>query len=208
MTVAIIGHGKMGAGLARAIVNSGKSVVLAGRDLDKAGAVAAELGSKASAASVADALAASDVVVLAVPYASIDEVLSADLNFAGKTVIDISNPITPDFRGLVVGHTTSAAEVIQKKLPGAVVVKAFNTIFAGLLNPEGRNGKTLQTFIAGDGDAEKTAVAELAKLIGFEPVESGPLSNSRFLEPIGEMNIHFAAFLGKGPVVAPAWVEI
>jgi predicted dinucleotide-binding enzyme len=108
----------------------------------------------------------------------------------------------------VIGHSTSAAEELQKLAPTARVVKAFNTIFAQLLAPESRTGKTLQVFVAGDDAAAKAVASELAKSIGFEPVESGPLSNSRFIEPIGEMNIHFGYFLGKGPVVAPAWVQV
>ena len=118
----------------------------------------------------------------------------------GKAIVDISNPITPDFRDLVVGHTTSAAEEIQALAAGAKVVKAFNTIFAKLLPAEARKGKRLQTLVAADDAGAKAAVSKLAEAIGFEPVDAGPLSNARYLEPIGEMNIHFAFFLGWGPV--------
>ena len=66
----------------------------------------------------------------------------------------------------------------------------------------------MQVFVAGDDAAAKASVSELATSIGFEAVEAGPLTNSRFIEPIGEMNIHFGYFLGKGPTVAPAWVQV
>ena len=127
---------------------------------------------------------------------------------AGKVLVDISNPISADYKTLVIGHTTSAAEEIQALAPEAIVVKAFNTIFAQLLPAEARQGKTLQVFVASDDEAAKGQVSGLAQSVGFEAVNAGSLSNSRFIEPIGEMNIHFGYFLGKGPVVAPAWVQV
>jgi predicted dinucleotide-binding enzyme len=148
------------------------------------------------------------VVILALPYGAVGDALKEAGDMAGKVLVDITNPITADFKGLVVGHTTSAAEEIQALAPNATVVKAFNTIFAQLLTPESRSGKSLQVFVAADEEAAKTAVSSLAKSIGFEPVDAGPLSNSRFIEPIGEMNIHFGFFLGQGPAVAPAWIRI
>ncbi len=104
--------------------------------------------------------------------------------------------------------TPPASYFFVKLAPKAQVVKAFNTIFASLLAPEAREGKVLQVFIAGDADTAKASVAELATSIGFDGVDAGPLSNSRFIEPIGEMNIHFGYFLGKGPAVAPVWVQV
>ena len=68
--------------------------------------------------------------------------------------IDIANPITADYKGLTIGHSTSAAEEIQKLAPGAKVVKAFNTIFAELLPTESRKGRKVQVFIAGDSGAD------------------------------------------------------
>ena len=88
------------------------------------------------------------------------------------------------------------------------MVKAFNTIFAQLLPNEAREGKTLQVFIAADDAGAKTEVSALVKSLGFDAVDAGPLSNSRFIEPIGEMNIHFGYFLGWGPVSAPMWPRI
>lgn len=208
MTTAIIGTGNMGAGLARALIAAGESVALGARDPAKASALAAELGPKAQGGGIAAALSLADVVVLALPYGSHADIAKSAGDLKGKVIVDISNPVTADFQGLVVGHTTSAAEELQKLVPGARVVKAFNTIFAGLLSAEGRKGKALQTFIAGDDANAKAAVVRIASAIGLEAVEAGPLSNSRFLEPVGEMNIHFGFFLGKGPVVAPAWVSV
>jgi predicted dinucleotide-binding enzyme len=181
-------------------------VAIGARDPAKAAALAEKIGHKAVGSGIATAVKRAGIVILALPYGAVGDALRAAGDLNGKILIDPTNPITADFKGLEIGHTTSAAEEIQKCAPNAVVVKAFNTIFAQLLPHEARTGRTLQVFVAGDDAAAKKHVSLLAQTIGFEPVEAGPLSNSRFIEPIGEMNIHFGFFLGKGPVVAPAWV--
>jgi NADPH-dependent F420 reductase len=208
MKIAVIGTGNMGAGLARLLAGTGSDLVIGHRDPAKAAAFAAELGAGVEAGGVAAAVKLADIVILALPYGAIAETLKEAGNLKGKVLIDISNPITADFRSLVVGHSSSAAEEIQALAPEATVVKAFNTIFSQLLPAEGRKGKVLQVFVAADDDKAKDAVSGLVKSVGFEPVDAGPLSNARFIEPIGEMNIHFGFFLGKGPTVAPAWVQL
>lgn len=208
MKVAIIGTGNMGAGLASALAAAGHEVSIGARDLTKAAALADKVGPGALGGGIAAAAKLADIVVLALPFGAAADAIRQAEGLAGKVVVDISNPISADFKELVIGHTTSAAEEIQKLAPQAQVVKAFNTIFAQLLAPEARQYVRLQVFVAGDDAVAKAAVAELAKSLGFEPVEAGPLSNSRFIEPIGEMNIQFGYFLGRGPSVAPAWVQV
>lgn len=209
MKVAIIGTGNMGAGLASALVAAGHEVTVGARDLTKAAALAEKIGYGAVGGGIAAATKLADIVILALPFNAATEAIKlAEEDLASKVLVDISNPISPDYKDLVIGHTTSAAEEIQKIAPQAYVVKAFNTIFAQVLSPESRSGKSLQVFVAGDDASAKASVSELAKSIGFDAVEAGPLSNSRFLEPIGEMNIHFGYFLGKGLGVAPAWIQV
>ncbi|WP_281024430.1 MULTISPECIES: NADPH-dependent F420 reductase [unclassified Rhizobium] len=208
MKIAVIGTGNMGAGLARLLAGTGSEMVIGHRDPAKAASFAAELGGNVEAGGIAAAIKLADIAILALPYGAIAEALKEAGNLKGKVLIDVSNPTTADFRGLVVGHSTSAAEEIQALAPGATVIKAFNTIFAPLLPREARNGKVLQVFIAGDDEKAKDAVSHLASAAGFEAVDAGPLSNARFIEPIGEMNIHFGFFLGKGPSVAPVWVQL
>jgi predicted dinucleotide-binding enzyme len=106
---------------------------------------------------------------------------------------------------LTIGHSTSAAEEIQKLAPGAKVVKAFNTIFAELLPTESRVGRKVQVFIAGDDETAKAKASDLVMAAEFEPVDSGALYNSRFLEPMGEMNILLGFFLGWGTSGAPEY---
>lgn len=207
MAVAIIGTGNMGSGIARLLASKGEKVAIGSRDPAKASKLAEEIGSGAEGGGVSAASKLADVVVLAVPYGQAGDTIREAGGLAGKVVIDISNPITEDYKALTVGHTTSAAEEIQKLAPDAKVVKAFNTIFAQLLPAEAREGRTVQVFVAGDDEAAKKTVSELVAKGGFEAVESGPLSNARYLEPVGEINIHFGFFLGWGTSAAPAWLK-
>lgn len=208
MKVAIIGTGNMGAGLATSLANAGHQVSIGARDLVKSAALADSIGKGAVGGGIAAAVKLADLVILALPFGAVAETVKQAGDLAGKVIVDISNPVTPDFKELLIGHTTSAAEEIQKLTTQASVVKALNTIFAGLLSPDARQGKTLQVFIASNEESSKAVVSELVNSIGFEAVDAGPLSNSRYLEPIGQMNIQFGFFLGQGPVVAPAWVKV
>ena len=205
MHVAIIGTGNMGSGLASILTQAKHEVTIGSRDMEKAATLASQIGHGAVGGDIDAAVKMADVVILAIPFPFAEETLKAASDLSEKIIIDISNPITPDFQGLMIGHTTSAAEEIQKLAPEAKVVKAFNTIFAQLLPSEAREGKTLQVFVAADDAGAKAEVSALVKSLGFDAVDAGPLSNSRFIEPIGEMNIHFGYFLGWGPVSAPMW---
>lgn len=95
-------------------------------------------------------------------------------DLTGKVLVDISNPITADFKDLVVGHTSSAAEELQALVPAAHVVKAINTLFADLIDSAARAGKDTQTFVAGDEANAVAQVCETAKLIGLTPVAASP----------------------------------
>lgn len=207
MTVAIIGTGKMGSGIARLLAGKGVNVAIGSRDPAKAGKLADEIGERAEGGGIAAAAKLADIVILAVPYSAAAETIRDAGGFAGKVLVDISNPITPDYKELTVGHTTSAAEEIQKAAPKAKVVKAFNTIFEQLLPAEVRKGRVVQVFVAGDDVGAKSAVSDIIRKADFEAVDSGSLSNSRYLEPVGEINIHFGFFLGWGTNAAPAWIK-
>jgi predicted dinucleotide-binding enzyme len=205
MTVAIIGSGKMGAGFARLLVSKGLDIAIGHKNPEKAVAAAGEIGVGAKGGSVEEAVGQADIIILAVKYEDAADALNSAGDLTNKIIIDISNPITADFKGLTIGHSTSAAEEVQKLAPGAKVVKAFNTIFAELLPTESRIGRKVQVFVAGDDEAAKARVFDLVMAVEFEPVDSGPLYNSRFLEPMGEMNIWLGFFLGWGTSGAPEY---
>jgi predicted dinucleotide-binding enzyme len=146
-----------------------------------------------------------DLLILATPYDQSVDALRAVRHTDGKTVIDISNPFSEDMSGLVVGHTTSAAEEIQRGVPGVKVVKAFNTVFATILGAQPAGGSKVQVFCAGDDAGAKDTVRRLAESTGFEPVDAGPLANARYLEPLGMLNI-WLGYVGKrGTNIAPRW---
>ena len=208
MKVAIIGTGNMASGLASTLAGAKHEVIIGSRDPAKAAALAEQIEQGAQGGGIAAAAKLAEIVILAIPFGGAADAIKEAGELAGKILVDISNPISADYKTLEIGHTTSAAEEIQTLAPKASVVKAFNTIFAQLLPADARQGKSLQVFVAGDDEAAKGQVSALAQSIGFEAVNAGSLSNSRFIEPIGEMNIHFGYFLGKGPVVAPAWVQV
>ncbi len=203
MKIAIIGAGNMGSAFARAFAGTGANVLLGARDGAKAAGLAQDTG--ATVLTPNEAAAQADMVILALYYAQAQAFLAQAGDLSGKVLVDISNPITADFKDLVVGHTSSAAEELQALVPAAHVVKAFNTLFAGLIAPAARAGKTVQTFVAGDDASAVAQVSELAKLIGLTPVASGPLRNARFIEPTGMLNIQLGAFQGLGTSVAPVW---
>lgn len=208
MKIAIIGSGNMGKGLTKQFAKAGHQVTITARDLDKAQALA-EKFSNVTAAPAHQALGSSDVVVLATGYADAVPALKSLGDLTGKVVIDITNPLTPDYMGLTVGHTTSAAEEIAKALPGAQVVKAFNTVFAQILT-EGPQlqGKRVPVFYATDSEQARETVRVLIDSTGFLPVNAGPLKNARYLEPVAGLNIYFGYGAGRGTSVAPSWIGI
>src|SRR5206468_2384708 len=120
-------------------------------------------------------------------------------NLNRRAVVDITNPLTPDYMGLAIGHTTSAAEEIQKAFPGAKVVKAFNTVFAQVLadGPKLADA-TVPVFFAGDDAAAKELVRSLIESMGFIPVDAGGLKNARYLEPLAGLNIYFGRHHFRG----------
>lgn len=204
MKTAIIGLGNMGKGLASRL--AGKTdLVLAGRDLDAAKAFAAGL-KNVKAASVKDAIVAADIVVLATSYGAALE-LAALPELNGKIVVDISNPVKPDFSGLTLGHDTSAAEQIQSIAKDARVVKAFNTIFAGLFSQSAASTRDVPVFLAGE-DAAVAEVAALVEAAGFTVEKTGSLDAARLLEPLGMLNIRLGYGLGRGTAIAPNWLAL
>ncbi len=135
------------------------------------------------------------------PFGAIDDVVkTAGDALAGKTLVDVTNMLD-DSMNLAVGHTTSGAEELQKKLPKTRVVKAFNTVFAQHMDTGRLGNQPLTAFAAGDDAAAKTAVLELARGIGFDAVDAGPLRNARLLEPLGFLNIQLGFMLKMGPQI-------
>jgi NADPH-dependent F420 reductase len=189
MKVAIIGAGNVGKALATAFTKAGHKVTITARDPQRAAKTAAFVGA-AAAPSNAEAVKAADVVIAAVPAASLAEV-AAEIRepAAGKPVIDVSNRITPGREGLDIDTSTSNAEELAWMLPDSPVVKAFNTVFASHQADPVADGVQLDGFVAADDEAAKQTVIDLVESIGLHPVDVGPLKRARQLEGIAFLNI-------------------
>lgn len=180
--IGMIGNGHVGSALARGLTRAGHEVRAVGDDPD----------------AVRDTAEWAQVVFLAVPFAAVAAAAdAAGRGLDGKPVVDVTNAIGPD-RQLAVGFTTSGAEELQRRVPRARVVKAFNTVFAARMEDGRAGGENLSVFAAGDDEDARRQVLELARDIGFDAVDAGPLRSARLLEPMAMFNIQLGYGLGLG----------
>ena len=198
MKVAIIGTGNIGKALGGTLTRAGHHVTLAGRDADKARNVAADVGA-ADAATPVDAARDADVIVLAVPFAALEDVAKELGSVAdGSVVIDVTNPLTSDYSGLETAGGPSAAERLAELMPNAKVAKAFNTLFGSVQADPNALGTTVDGLYATSDNDARVKVAELLRSAGFRPVDAGQLEAARQLEAMAFLNISMQmAFDGK-----------
>ena len=203
MNITIIGPGNMGRGIASRALAGGHSVTLVGRTLESAQKAADEV--RASAKQAAEVSAATlenfepgDVVVLALWYGTNIEVAKQlGEKLAGKTVVDIANPLNSTYDGLATPPNTSSAEEVAKAASSKTkVVKAFNTTYASTLREGQVAGQPLDVFLAGDDQEAKNKVAQFVKDAGLRPVDAGPLSRARQIEGLGLLHIVTQGNLG------------
>jgi 8-hydroxy-5-deazaflavin:NADPH oxidoreductase len=181
MRIAIIGAGALGTAIARGLIESGHEIVFGG-DVS-AHEAAARLG--AAASSNAQAAAHADVVALAVPFSAIDAALAQAGSLDGAVLWSCVNALKPDLSGLAVGFETAAAEEVARRAQGARVVSAIPPFAEALANGDLRYdaGLTPSVFVCGDDDQAKATVELLVFDIGAHPVDAGPLSAARLVEP-------------------------
>ena len=196
MNVTLIGAGNMGRGIGYRLMAGGHAVTLIDSNPEAADKLAAELtgvakkGATVKTAAL-DSAALGDVVILAVWYTAGKQVVEQlGSKLAGKTVVDISNPLNSTYDGLSIPADTSWPEELAKVAPaGTKFVKAFNTTFAGTLVAGKAAGQTLDVFIAGDDEGAKKVVAQLVSDGGLTPVDVGALQRARQLEGLGLLGI-------------------
>jgi NADPH-dependent F420 reductase len=189
-TIAIIGAaGSMGSAIAKNLSVGNYRLLLCGRDNGKLEALATDIRSKNPSADLEvldctkTASWEADMIVLAVPYEAERAIAESIKEVANqKIVISIANPLNGTYDGLVTAPETSAAEELQKLLPNAKVIKAFNTVFAADFAAPLIDGKQVDSFIAGNSAEALTAVAELVAAAGCNPIVAGDLSLSGTLE--------------------------
>lgn len=183
MKIGIIGKGNVGTAIGTGLTAQGHIVRYGHRDPKELVSEAANWG---------------EVVILAVPHESVKDVTrnigsSAD----GKVVLDVTNAVGKNW-DLTVGFSTSAAEELQKLLPKARVVKAFNTVFAKNQSSGKVGQEQLTLFVASDDANAKETVMQLGRGMGFDSIDAGPLKSARYLEPMAILLMTLAFQLGMG----------
>ncbi|WP_341946355.1 NADPH-dependent F420 reductase [Microbacterium sp. LWH11-1.2] len=190
--VTVIGTGSIGSAVASVAGKAGARVQLLGRDAVKASSVVAESG--AEAGKVGDPILG-DIVVLAVPYEALEELAEqyAD-QLDGKVVVDVTNPVDfSTFDELLVPSDSSAAAELQKRLPNARVLKAFNTNFAGTISTGLVGDVPTTVLVAGDDENATRALVDLVTAGGVEAAVIGSLKRARELEAFAFLQITLAA---------------
>lgn len=197
MKIGILGFGSVGKQLAQLFSDAGHEVMIglhSNSNQDKS-ALPYPHGDFAQVAGAVDALA------LAIPYkASLAALAEITPALNGKILIDCTNPLNDDWSPLLLGQENSAGEEIQRAVPHAHVIKAFNTIFADVMPKQAHNraGHTTTAFVAGNDEAARSTVMQLAQAAGFAPINAGDLSSARYLEAMAHLNIRLAVSLGGG----------
>ena len=213
MKVAIIGSGNVGSAVAEAAKQAGHEITVASPQPERREGLGDKLGVGTTSSNV-DAVEGADLVVLAVPFGSFNDVVR-DIagKVGGKIVVDATNPIREDYSGLAT-EGSSGAELLQQQLPDARVVKAFNSVFASNQAGPVVDGVQLDGFVAGDDAEAKKQVLDLLRDIGYRPIDAGPLSAARYLEGMAFLNISLNAangwpwqtgwkLVGPGPANSP-----
>jgi predicted dinucleotide-binding enzyme len=200
LKIAILGTGGVGAALGSRWGLGGHAVTYGSRapGSEKVQQLVAKSGQSAAAKPPREAIAGADAILFAVPWPVARETLETLGDLTGKTLIDCTNPLLSDMSGIELGHVISAGEQIAAWSPGAKVVKAFNTASVKvMLNPQfGDHPATM--FYCGDEPAAKLTVRQLIEDLGFEAVDAGSLTSSRYLEPLAMLYIHLAFRQGFG----------
>lgn len=180
-TISIIGSGDMAAAIGGLAAKAGHTVEVMSRNAAKVRALAEQIGAGVTTGTFG-AAPAGDIVILAVSYSAVlDVVKQYGEALAGKLLVDITNPVAPDFTSFVTPEDSFGAKEIAKD---AEVVKAFNTHFSHVLAAGSVEGHPLDVFIAGDGALAKERVSAFIESLGLRPMDSGPLLMARTLEHV------------------------
>jgi predicted dinucleotide-binding enzyme len=222
MNIGIVGSGEIGATLGRLWAKKGHRILFSfSHDPRKLEELAQECGNGSRAATPYEAVSLSEVVLFSVPWTQIDEVHKQIGRFDGETVIDTTNPyIDEQMNVQQFDASTSSSEEVARKLEGAKVIKAFNTLRDETL--WNRSGQGLVVFFAGDYPLMKKKIAQLIEDAGFVPYDVGPLREGKKQEPgtdryLKELTLDEARRLvgdesregavQRGEVEAPQWQE-
>jgi predicted dinucleotide-binding enzyme len=206
MRVGILGSGLMGGKLGTIFARVGHAVVFSyARHQEKLKRLARDAGGKARAGTPLEAAQDADALILAVHWSRVDDVLAQAGDLSGKVILSCSLPMSADDTALVVGHTSSGAEELTKKVGKARVVSAFNTVPSEVLFAvfERRKKRSRPSLVyCGDEARSKHVAAELIRDVGFDPVDAGPLRVARYTEPMALLVAQLAYEGARGPELA------
>jgi len=206
MRIGILGSGLIGGKLGTIFARAGHDVVFSySRSRQKLKDLAKDAGANAHVGNPSDAARDADVVLLAVHWARVDDVLARAGRLSGNVLLTCSLPMNADDSHLVVGLTTSGAETLAAKAPEAHVVSAFSTVPSEVLFPvfERRGAISPPDLVyCSDDEGAKKTIAHLIRDVGFHPVDLGPLSLARYIEPFSLLAAQLAYNGEDGPELA------
>jgi len=206
MRVGILGSGLMGGKLGSLFARASHEVVFSyARRQEKLQKLAKDAGRNARAGTPREAAQDADAVLLAVHWSRVEDVLRQAGDLSGKVVLTCSLPMDAGNTGLVIGHTSSGAEELARKVPKAKIVCAFNTVPSEVLfgvYAARRKANRPSLVYCGDDASGKAAAAELIRDVGFTPVDAGPLRIARYTEPFALLMGQLAYEGSDGPELA------
>lgn len=206
MRIGVLGSGAMGGKLGTIFARAGHAVAFSySRSEQKLEQLARDAGAGARAGSPRDAARDADVLLLAVHWSRIDDVLAQAGDLAGKVVVSCSLPLDDSDSELVVAHTSSGAEELARRVPGAAVVSAFTSapseVLSAVFASRG-DGNRPSLVYCGDDAGAKSLAGRLILDAGFEPVDAGPLRIARYIEPFTLLVGRLAYESDGGPALA------
>jgi 8-hydroxy-5-deazaflavin:NADPH oxidoreductase len=193
--IAILGAGNVGGALGKIWLKRGHKITFGVPDPQKS---KRKLSASSEVTTNKEAAAGADVVVLSMPWPAAHEAIRNAGELDNKVLIDCTNPLADDLKGLTLGLTTSAGEMVATWAPGARVVKAFNTIGAPNYGNAQFGSLRADGFYCGDDREAKNVVKQLIEQVGLDPVDAGPLKNARLLEPLAMLWIDLAVNQEQG----------
>jgi 8-hydroxy-5-deazaflavin:NADPH oxidoreductase len=206
MRIGILGSGLMGGKLGVIFARAGHEVVFSySRSRNKLQRLAHDAGSNARAGTPREAAKDADVLLLAVHWSNVDDVLQQAGDISGKVVATCSLPMNDSDTALIVASESSGAEELARKAPGAAVVSAFGSVPSEVLFAvfEAREGEGRPSLVyCGDEARAKEIVSALIRDAGFDPVDTGPLRIARYIEPFTLLVAQLAYEGERGPALA------
>ncbi|HML08320.1 MAG TPA: NAD(P)-binding domain-containing protein [Xanthobacteraceae bacterium] len=207
MRIGILGSGLMGGKLGTLFARAGHEVVFSyARSTEKLNRLAKAAKGKARAGTPREAAQDADALLLAVHWLRIEDVLKQAGDLSGKVILTCSLPMDAGNTRLVIGHSSSGAEELAKKVHKAKLVCAFNTVpsevLFGVFAARGRKANRPSLVYCGDDARSKRLAADLIRDVGFEPVDVGPLQIARYTEPFALLMAQLAYEGENGPELA------